>query len=133
MPTFSSNVFNVEESKFNIQSNLCLKTMHGEQNNQVCVHRWSLIAGHFMQKVTYWETKSVVAIDQGIAIQRWSLNTDVTVFLNLLIILHTYFLRLLLCILFFSDFWILTLSLHTTTLQQTTLNVFCQNIEIPHN
>ena len=34
-----------------------------ECNNMVFVHWWSLIAESFMQKMSNWETKSVVAIE----------------------------------------------------------------------
>ena len=35
-----------------------------EENNLVFVQRWSLIAGSFMQKMSYWKINSVVAKDR---------------------------------------------------------------------
>ena len=34
-----------------------------EETNLVFVHMWSLITGSFMQKMSHWEIKSVVTID----------------------------------------------------------------------
>ena len=38
-------------------------------NNLVFVHRWSLIVGSFIQKISIWETKSTVAIDRELLFQ----------------------------------------------------------------
>ena len=35
-----------------------------EHNTMVFIHRWSLIQDSFMQKMSNWDTQSVVAIDR---------------------------------------------------------------------
>ena len=40
-----------------------------EHNMMVVVHRWSLIAVPFMQKINNWETKGMVAIDRKLLFQ----------------------------------------------------------------
>ena len=50
-----------------------LKDHPWEVNKLVFVHRWSLIAGSFKQKISIWETKSIVAIDRELLFKRLSL------------------------------------------------------------
>ena len=58
--TFVKNVF----KKFECTVQTVLKDHPWEENIRVCVHRWSLMTGSNMPKMSNFEIKSKVAIDR---------------------------------------------------------------------